>query len=167
MSVQSAVSQARPRAPVIDDVPFTGNQRLSCSVRVWSLLRPSTPGRFSMVFVCYGREGPCLKHSLGAFPCNTTCNSRPCMTSWRPSDNCMVVVVAAPATQFGPHPIVLASSSFPLLHYDTSVRDYSSLGAHQHLKEVQPLWSTVALSPPTSGQTFVFSYLVHLKRSHP
>ena len=79
------------------------------------------------------------------------------MTSWRPSDRC--VVVAAPATQFGPLPIDigLASSSFPLLHYDTSVRD-CCLSAPP---EAQPLWSNVAVSPRTSLQTFVFSYLVH------
>ena len=97
-----------------------------------------------------------LKHSLGAFPCNTTCNSRPCMTSWRPSDNCMVV--AAPATQFGPHPIVLASSSFSLFHYDTSVRD-CSLSALQHLK-FSP-FGQLSQSVPLLRQTFVFSYLVH------
>lgn len=69
------------------------------------------------------------------------------------------MIVAAPATQFGPRPIDigLASSSFPLLRHDTRVRD-CCLSAPP---EVQLLWSTVAVGLRTSLQTVVFSYLLH------
>lgn len=80
--------------PWMDDVPFTVQAALNSGFfskrpgLVFPSFAPDTPGRSSMVSVCHGREKSHVPQTLpGCLDMKDHhLLTRPCMTSWRPSD---------------------------------------------------------------------------------